>query len=69
MTERTRTNGQHERGRYVFVYNMGQAQFFLDHGLRPVAIGRGTRGDVFLKFERNEATEAVFENWLRLVER
>ncbi len=48
---------------YVFVYNLGQAQFSLDHGLRPVAVGKGNYGDVFLKFERDEATEEVFKLW------
>ena len=51
------------RNPYVFVYNLGQAQFFLDHGLCPVAVGKGSYGDVFLKFKRDEATEEVFQLW------
>lgn len=47
----------------VYVYNLVQAQFFLDCGLRPVAIGRGKHGDVFLRFKRNEATEEAFQRW------
>lgn len=47
----------------VYVYNLVQAQFFLDCGLRPVAVGRGKHGDVFLRFKRDEATEEAFQRW------
>jgi len=49
--------------RDVYVYNLVQAQFFLDCGLRPVAVGRGKHGDVFLRFKRDEATEEAFQRW------
>ena len=47
----------------VYVYNLVQAQYFLDCGLRPVAVGRGKYGDVFLRFKRDEATEEAFKRW------
>lgn len=49
--------------RDVFVYNLMQAQFFLDCGLCPIAVGKGRYGGVFLRFERNEPTERVFQRW------
>ncbi len=47
----------------VFIYNLVQAQFFLDCKLCPVAVGRGKHGDVFLRFRRDSATEKAFQRW------
>jgi len=47
-----------------YIYNITQAQFFLDNGLCPVRVGRGNRhGDYFLQFVRDEKAEKVFDAW------
>ncbi len=66
---RTKGTADARRDKDVYLYNLAQAQFFLDHSLRPVAIGRGSGGMVFLKFKRDAATEEVFQNWNDYVER
>ncbi|NLJ58232.1 MAG: hypothetical protein GX339_05235 [Tissierellia bacterium] len=52
-----------ERKKDFYIYNHFQAQFFLDQGLCPIRIGKGSRGDLFIRFERNEEAERVFEMW------
>ncbi len=46
-----------------------QAQYFLDNGLCPVKIGKGSRGDVFLQFVRDEKADKVFDDWCKRRER
>ena len=53
----------------AYVYNLVQAQFFLDCGLHPVAVGKGKYGDVFLRFKRDEATEEAFQHWVDYAQR
>lgn len=46
-----------------FIYNPEQARFFIEHGLVPVFIGQGNKGDTFLQFKRNDEAEKVFTLW------
>ena len=63
MMRRTEGTVDAKRDNDIYLYNLAQAQFFLDHGICPVAIGRGNSGMIFLKFKRDAATEEVFQNW------
>lgn len=48
---------------YCWVYNLRQAQFLLDFGLKVVEIGVGSKGDVYHRFERNAEFERAFSEW------
>lgn len=69
MTMRRTTQAGGKPRKDIFLYNMSQAQFFLDHGLCPIGISRGNQGDVYVKFEHTEAAEEVWQKWNAHVER
>lgn len=50
--------------KYFYIYNVKQAQFFLQNGLMPVDVGIGTEKDVFVKFDRDEQAESIFSQWV-----
>ncbi len=49
---------------YLYIYNLEQAKFFINNGLKVTHIGKGTRGDIFIKFVRDEECEKVFNMWM-----
>ena len=49
--------------KFFYIYNMRQAQFFINNGLPLLEIGRGYKGDIYHKFLRDERAERVFEMW------
>jgi hypothetical protein len=50
--------------KYFYIYNPHQADFFLKMGVPVLSIGKGTQGDIYVKFPRNEESEAVFTEWI-----
>ena len=49
-----------------FIYNYLQADFFIKNGLCPVGCGKGGKGDIFVRFRRDEEAERVFYEWRKL---
>ena len=47
----------------VYLYNIGQINFYLQRGLRPLQIGIGIKGDTFTVFDYEEHNK-VFDDWL-----
>jgi hypothetical protein len=50
--------------KYFYIYNPHQADFFLKMGVPILKIGIGKKGEVFIKFPRNEESETVFTEWV-----
>lgn len=48
---------------YFYIYNLEQAKFFIDSGLRVIDIRIGSRGHVYHKFVRDNEAEFVFKLW------
>ena len=46
-----------------FIYNYLQADFFLQHELKPIQIGKGNKDDIFVRYARNDKSEKVFDEW------
>lgn len=51
-----------------YIYNMTQAQYFLDYGLCPVEVGKGRKGDMYLRFTRDSKSNKVFDLWCRRID-
>ncbi len=49
--------------KYIFVYNLIQAEFYFSKGITPLKVGKGTKGDVFVQFLRTEALKLAFDEW------
>lgn len=49
-----------------YIYNFDQARYFINRGLPLLEIGRGSRGDVYFSFARDDLAENVFMDWKRL---
>jgi hypothetical protein len=52
------------RANLFYCYNYQQSNFILQHGIAPVEIGRGNKGDIYVVFPRNEKFEEVFTKWI-----
>lgn len=51
--------------KFFYIYNIHQAQFFIEEGLPLIEIGIGyEKGEVYHKFLRDENAEIVFKKWL-----
>ena len=50
--------------KYIYIYNFEQAKFFINNGLQVVDIAKGDKGDVYIKFVRDEECERVFSLWM-----
>ncbi|UZW14340.1 hypothetical protein OSC52_00265 [Clostridium pasteurianum] len=49
---------------FRYIYNMEQANFYIQNGLVPVEVGTGAKKDVFLKFKDGEELQMVFKLWM-----
>jgi hypothetical protein len=49
--------------KYFYIYNYIQSNFFLKMGIPALEVGKGKRGDFYVKFPRNEASQIVFDIW------
>lgn len=50
--------------KYYFIYNPHQANFFNLHGVPILEIGKGGKGDTYIKFPKNEHSQNVFGQWV-----
>ena len=53
-----------ERKEYLYIYNPVQAKYFANKGARIIEIGRGCKGDIYLKFEKNEELKGLYKMWV-----
>ncbi|MED3562222.1 hypothetical protein [Bacillus xiapuensis] len=51
--------------KYFYIYNPNQADYFLKSGLQVIEIGKGAKGDIYIKFIRNEKSEEIFTQWCK----
>lgn len=49
--------------KFYYIYNPIQADFMFKQGTEIVEIGRGGKGDIYVKFTKNELSERVFKQW------
>jgi hypothetical protein len=49
--------------KYFYIYNPIQSTFFLEMGIPALEVGKGKKGDFYVKFPRNEESEKVFSLW------
>lgn len=49
--------------RYFYIYNLGQANYFISNGLVPIMVGKSDSGTVYIKFVRDEEAENIFTKW------
>ena len=49
---------------YFYIYNPSQAEYFRNRGVEILEIGKGKKGDVFIKFPRTEESDIVFKDWI-----
>jgi len=52
------------KNNFFYIYNLVQANFYISNGIKPLEVGKGNRGDIYLKFPRNEKSEEVFSRWI-----
>lgn len=50
---------------FFYIYNRHQANFFIQSGLRVVEVGKGSKGESYAKFIRDEEAEKVFAEWIK----
>lgn len=50
--------------KFYYIYNPHQANYFYMNDVPIVEIGKGGKGDTYVKFPRNEYSEKVFAKWI-----
>jgi hypothetical protein len=50
--------------KFFYIYNPHQADFFVREGAIVVGVGKGTKGDVYVKFLRNQKCQEIFNEWI-----
>jgi hypothetical protein len=50
--------------KYFYIYNPHQADFFVKEGALVVGVGKGTKGDVFIKFLKDKKCLEIFDKWV-----
>lgn len=47
----------------LYIYDLNQATFYIQHGLTPVAIAKGKYGDVYVRFKHTDELDQVWQKW------
>jgi hypothetical protein len=50
--------------KFYYIYNPHQANFYLLHNVPIIEIGKGGKGDTYIKFPKNEYSTNVFNLWI-----
>lgn len=53
--------------KFRYVYNILQADFYIQNGIKPCGCGVGQYGDVFIKFKDSKELQEVFSSWMARV--
>ena len=46
-----------------YIYNFNQINWMLEQGCIPISIGKGLKGDIYLRFPRTNEIENVVCKW------
>jgi len=49
--------------KYIFLYNLTQAEFYFSKGITPLKVGKGTKGDTFVQFINSNEVQDAFDEW------
>ena len=49
--------------KYIYLYNLDQAEFYFSKGITPLKVGKGTRGDTFVQFLNSDEVQSAFDEW------
>ncbi|MDF2884967.1 MAG: hypothetical protein K0R54_5538 [Clostridiaceae bacterium] len=49
---------------FRYIYDMNQANFYLQNGQIPVCFGKGGRNDIYIKFKDSEELQKIFKQWM-----
>lgn len=49
--------------KYIFIYNLMQAEFYFGKGITPMKVGKGTKGDIFVQFLKTDELKSAFTEW------
>jgi hypothetical protein len=52
--------------RYFYIYNVKQANYFVQNNIKPLEVGKGKSKAVYLKFLRDEQASKIFDAWCKL---
>lgn len=50
--------------KFYYIYNPHQANFYFLNGVPIIEIGKGAKGDTYIKFPKNQKSEEVFKRWI-----
>ncbi|MDF2883757.1 MAG: hypothetical protein K0R54_4321 [Clostridiaceae bacterium] len=49
---------------FRYIYDMNQANFYLQNGQIPLEFGIGGKNDVFIKFKDSNELQEIFHKWM-----
>lgn len=49
--------------KYVYIYNLLQAEFYFSKNITPLKVGTGTKGDTYVQFKKTDELKSAFDEW------
>lgn len=49
---------------FRYIFNISQANYYLENGLIPIGFGVGSKKDVYIKFKDSKELQDVFSKWM-----
>ena len=54
---------QKQNNKFIFIYNLIQAEFYFHKGIAPYRVGFSSQKNVFVQFLKNDELTNAFTDW------
>ena len=63
MIENKTTTPKQNNNKFIFIYNLIQAEFYFNKGIAPYRVGLSSQKNVFVQFLKNDELTNAFTDW------
>jgi len=57
------TTSKQNNNKFIFIYNLIQAEFYFNKGIAPYRVGLSSQKNVFVQFLKNDELTNAFTDW------
>ena len=57
------TTSKQNNNKFIFIYNLIQAEFYFNKGIAPYRVGLSSQKNVFVQFIKNDELTNAFTDW------
>jgi len=63
MIESKTNTPKQNNNKFIFIYNLIQAEFYFNKGIAPYRVGLSSQKNVFVQFLKNDELTNAFTDW------